>query len=98
MLFRSESGSIEQDADVVMFIYRKAVDKNYQPDELSPEEQNIAEIHIAKHRNGPTGIVKLYFDGARATFRNLERRMEPRKQMPQQHAANAMPPLPKVKG
>ncbi len=93
-----ESGSIEQDAYVVMFIYRKAVDKNYQPDELSPEEQNIAEIHIAKHRNGPTGIVKLYFDGARATFRNLERRMEPRKQMPQQHAANAMPPLPKVKG
>ncbi len=89
-----ESGSIEQDADVVMFIYRKAADKNYQPDELSPEEQNIAEIHISKHRNGPTGIVKLYFDGARATFRNLERRTTP--QQAGSSPAMQMPPLPKV--
>jgi len=78
-----ESGSIEQDADVVMFIYRKAVDKNYQPDELTPEDKTIAEIHISKHRNGPTGIVKLFFDGARATFRNLERRrVAPPEQVP----------------
>ncbi len=70
-----ESGSIEQDADVVMFIYRKAADKNYRPEELSPEEKNIAEVHISKHRNGPTGIVKLYFDAARADFKNLERKM-----------------------
>lgn len=68
-----ESGSIEQDADVVMFIYRKAADKNYRPEDLSPEEQNLAEIHIAKHRNGPTGVVKLFFDGPRASFRNLSR-------------------------
>ncbi len=68
-----ESGSIEQDADVVMFIYRKAADKNYRPEEISPEEQNLAEIHIAKHRNGPTGLVKLFFDGPRASFRNLSR-------------------------
>lgn len=66
-----ESGSIEQDADVVMFIYRKAADKNYRPEDLSPEEQNTAEIHIAKHRNGPTGVVKLFFDAARASFRNM---------------------------
>ncbi len=72
-----ESGSIEQDADVVMFIYRKAVDKGYRIDDLSPDERNLAEIHIAKHRNGPTGIVKLFFDEARASFRNLERRLTP---------------------
>jgi replicative DNA helicase len=66
-----ESGSIEQDADVVLFIYRKAADKNYRPEDLSPEEQNTAEIHIAKHRNGPTGVVKLFFDAARASFRNM---------------------------
>ncbi|MDO8583960.1 MAG: replicative DNA helicase [bacterium] len=68
-----DSGSIEQDADVVLFIYRKAADKNYRTEDLSPEEQHIAEIHIAKHRNGPTGMVKLFFDDARASFRNLQR-------------------------
>lgn len=68
-----ESGSIEQDADIVMFIYRKAVDKNYRTEDLSPEERNLAELHIAKHRNGPTGMVKLVFDAARASFRNLAR-------------------------
>ena len=50
-----ESGSIEQDADVVMFIYRDDV---YNP---NSEDKNIAEINIAKHRNGPTGIAKLTF-------------------------------------
>ena len=66
-----ESGSIEQDADVVMFIYRKAADKNYRLEDLSPDERHLAEIHVAKHRNGPTGIVKLYFDDTRASFRSL---------------------------
>jgi replicative DNA helicase len=50
-----ESGSIEQDADVVMFIYRDDV---YNP---NSEDKNIAEINIAKHRNGPTGMAKLTF-------------------------------------
>lgn len=71
-----ESGSIEQDADVVMFIYRKAADKNYQTDDISPEERHLAEIHIAKHRNGPTGVVKLFFDEDRVTFKNLERHVQ----------------------
>jgi replicative DNA helicase len=68
-----ESGSIEQDADIVLFIYRKAADRNYRLEDLSPEERNIAEIHIAKHRNGPTGMVKLFFDATRASFRNMAR-------------------------
>jgi len=69
-----ESGSIEQDADVVLFIYRKAMDRNFR--EVTPEEKNIAEIHIAKHRNGPTGIVNLFFDENRVSFKNLERHAE----------------------
>jgi replicative DNA helicase len=69
-----ESGSIEQDADIVMFIYRKAADKNYQIEDIPLEERYIAEIHIAKHRNGPVGVVKLYFDEQRASFRNLDKR------------------------
>ncbi len=79
-----ESGSIEQDADVVMFIYRKAADKNYRLEELSPEERHSAEIHIAKHRNGPTGMVKLFFDEQRVSFRNLDTR----------HSGANMPPPP----
>lgn len=69
-----ESGSIEQDADIVMFIYRKAADKNYRLDEIPLEERYTAEVHIAKHRNGPVGQVSLFFDEARASFRNLEKR------------------------
>jgi replicative DNA helicase len=61
-----ESGAIEQDADVVLFIYRE--DK-YDENSL---EKNIAEIIVAKHRNGPTGSVKLYFDDQRVSFKNLE--------------------------
>jgi replicative DNA helicase len=68
-----ESGSIEQDADVVLFIYRKAADKSYQIEDITMQERNTAEIYIAKHRNGPTGQVKLFFDEARACFRNLDK-------------------------
>ena len=70
-----ESGAIEQDADVVMFIYRKSADKNYREEEIAPEERNIAEIHIAKHRNGPTGVVKLFWNQTRASFGNIEKNM-----------------------
>lgn len=58
--------SIEQDADVVMFIHRE--DKR-NPDS---DRQNIAEILIEKHRNGPTGKVDLYFDDKRTTFQSLD--------------------------
>ncbi len=70
-----ESGSIEQDADVVMFIYRKAADRGYRMEDIPPDERHIAEIHIAKHRNGPTGLVRVFFDETKASFRNLDERM-----------------------
>lgn len=62
-----ESGSLEQDSDVVLFIYRedKARRDSTQP--------GIAEIHIAKHRNGPTGKITLRFDEERASFWSLDR-------------------------
>ncbi|MCC6453460.1 MAG: replicative DNA helicase [Caldilineaceae bacterium] len=61
-----ESGSIEQDADVVLFIYREDY---YEEDS---EKQNIAEIIIAKHRHGSTGNVSLYFRKELTQFRDLE--------------------------
>ncbi len=63
-----DSGSIEQDADIVMFIYR---DEYYNPE--TTERPNIAELNIAKHRNGPTGSIDLYWHSKLATFRNLQR-------------------------
>lgn len=66
-----ESGSIEQDADIVMFIYRKAADRNYREEDLTAQDKHLAEIHVAKHRNGPTGMIKLYFEETKASFRNL---------------------------
>lgn len=62
-----ESGAIEQDADVVMFIYRE--DK-YNENSL---QKNIAKILIEKHRNGPTGGIDLYFDEHRVSFKNLDK-------------------------
>ena len=56
-----ESGSIEQDADVVLFIYRKSADKNYRPDDIAPEEKNVAEIHIAKHTQRTDWNGQMYF-------------------------------------
>lgn len=64
-----ESGSIEQDSDVVLFIYRKDRDKT----NVSADEQNMAEIIISKHRNGPMGSVKFYFDANRVSFRSLDK-------------------------
>lgn len=65
-----ESGSIEQDADVVMFIYRE--DKARK----NSDRKNIAEIRIEKHRNGPTGIIELYFDEETMTFRPIAKHFE----------------------
>ncbi len=65
-----ESGSLEQDADVVLFIYRK--DKAVSPMENEIAEDNTVEIIVAKHRNGPTGTVKLIFDKEKVSFKNLD--------------------------
>jgi replicative DNA helicase len=81
-----ESGSIEQDADVVMFIYREeyylmrqgephADDKNFGEWHKKMERShNVAEVIIAKQRHGPIGTVELHFDGAFTRFTNLEKR------------------------
>jgi len=63
-----ESGSIEQDADVVMFIYRKAIDKIEKAENLTDAEKTLAEIYIAKHRNGPIGKVNLRFNETTVSF------------------------------
>jgi replicative DNA helicase len=87
-----ESGSIEQDADVVLFIYRKSADRSYRMDDIPPNERAIAEVHVAKHRNGPTGVVKLFFDANRASFKSLDKRVEaPPAPPPAQHAKPAVP-------
>lgn len=65
-----ESGSLEQDADVVMFIYRE--DK-YKKQEVEQNVGNIAEIIVAKHRNGPIGSVKLYFNPNIVSFSDLDK-------------------------
>lgn len=62
-----ETGALEQDADVVMFIYRE---DRYNPD---TDRKNIVDIIVAKHRNGPVGKVELYFDEQRVSFRSLEK-------------------------
>lgn len=64
-----ESGSLEQDSDIVMFIYRP---DQYEEDS---QKQNIAEIIVAKHRNGPVGSVELIFRSALAKFENAATRM-----------------------
>lgn len=63
-----ESGSIEQDADIVMFIYREAY---YNPE---TDRENITDLIIAKHRNGPVGKVELYFHPERLRFMSLDKR------------------------
>ena len=62
--------SLEQDADVVLFIYRE--------DRYNPEtsRKNIADLMIAKHRNGPVGKVGLYFNDQTVSFKNLEKQQE----------------------
>ncbi len=67
-----ESGSIEQDADVVAFIYREDY---YNPD---TDRKNITDIFIKKHRNGPTGNIELYFDKEKQRFKGLDKRHAPK--------------------
>ena len=61
-----ESGSLEQDADIVAFLYR---DDYYEPDS---EEKGVAELILAKHRNGPVGSIKLFFKKEYTRFTDLD--------------------------
>jgi hypothetical protein len=69
-----ESGSIEQDADVVILLHREEYyhvqDEDWKTE--NPDKIGIAELIIAKQRNGPTGIVKLHWDNKTTRFKNLE--------------------------
>ncbi len=64
-----DSGSIEQDSDVVLMIYREDKDKR------DSERKNIAELIIAKHRNGPIGKIELFFNESHVSFKTLERHL-----------------------
>ena len=76
--------SIEQDSDVVMFIYR---DEVYNPD---TERPNIADIIIAKHRNGPIGQISLYFQAAQTRYRDLDLRT------PESYSAGKEPTMERI--
>lgn len=65
-----ESGTLEQDSDLVLFIYRE----RFYNDNIAEDKRNIAEIIIAKHRNGPTGKIDLLFIDEQTKFANLDRR------------------------
>ena len=68
-----ESGSIEQDADVVMMLHREEYYHRGDPDWLdqNPDKQGVAEVIVAKQRNGPTGVVNLAWDAASTKFHDL---------------------------
>ena len=66
-----ESGSLEQDADIVLFIYRE---EQY---DKETDQKGIAELHIAKHRNGPLGTVMLRFEASTTRFTSLSRYVNP---------------------
>lgn len=74
-----ESGSIEQDADVVMFIYRenyyKYISIGKEEELENVNQEDIADIIIAKHRNGPTGKIQLVFKAEKASFDNYEKNL-----------------------
>jgi replicative DNA helicase len=69
-----ESGSIEQDADVIMLLHREDYYHHGEPDYIA---SNTADIIIAKQRNGPTGVVTLTFNGKFTRFENLSHAQEP---------------------
>ena len=62
-----ESGSIEQDADLVLMVYRESY---YNAEIITSNEKNLVELIIAKHRNGPVGVIELEFDSKHTKFLN----------------------------
>ena len=74
-----ESGSIEQDADVIMMLHREEYYHRHDPDwaMANPDKVGVGEIIIAKQRNGPTGTVHLTWDGASTRYRDMSSMMHP---------------------
>ncbi len=72
-----DSGSLEQDADVVLFVYRDAYYAQQEGREVAEDKKNIADISLAKQRNGPTGDIQLYFQPEQAMFYPLEECLKP---------------------
>ena len=68
-----ESGSIEQDADVIMMLHREEYYHRSDPEweEANPDKVGLAELIISKQRNGPTGTVNMVWDGASTAFRSI---------------------------
>ena len=64
-----ESGAIEQDADIVMFLYRD--DYNKTSDTIEAPDPSLVELIVSKHRNGPTGKIDLLFKKSTSTFLNF---------------------------
>ena len=64
-----ESGSIEQDADLVLMVYRESY---YNSETISLNKKNLVELIITKHRNGPVGVVELEFDSKYTKFLNYD--------------------------
>jgi replicative DNA helicase len=71
-----DSGSIEQDADIVMFIYRDERNPNDTASSSSGSADGTIHLSIAKHRNGPLRNLDLFFDSERATFKTIEKRYD----------------------
>ena len=67
-----ESGSIEQDADLVLMLYRNQASNTKRISSFQKLESEKIEVILAKHRNGPTGTIQLRFDGKRMRFSNLK--------------------------
>jgi hypothetical protein len=74
-----ESGSIEQDADVVMMLHREEYYHRADPEwrDANPDKVGVAELIVAKQRNGPTGTVELTWDGDSTAFRSISRASPP---------------------
>jgi replicative DNA helicase len=83
-----DSGAIEQDADMVFFVYRPEV--YMQTDSEGNSVEGRAEIHISKHRNGPTGVVRLFFEKETGRFRDMDPYASPPPGM-EQRPARAVP-------
>jgi len=72
-----ESGSLEQDADVVIFLHRPEMFRGEKGEGADNSDKGVAEVIIGKHRAGPTGTIKLVFFGEHTKFENMARGFQP---------------------